>query len=833
MEKRSKAAGCFPPSQTAHRKLLIASASIMALALAGYSVKASAQQADAASGGIGEIVVTAQKREQSLQDVPIAVTALGEDVLQTNRVQSTMDLTGLAPGLLSRVNAGGAASASYSMRGVFATASLPGADRQVATYVDGVFIGSVRGSVFDLPDLQRIEVLRGPQGTLFGRNATAGAISVVTRDPTGEFGIRQEVTVGNYEQLRTRTSLDLPQMGPFSAYFTYLHDERRGDVRNLGAGTTFDRTSPFRPNIGVTSSPKWLGGKNAENIFAAVKFEPSDSFTMTYKFDRTDAKTSPTARVSSALNPQSFIGGLLTAVLQMQPTDGGRFGPTTIFPEDKRPKAVNNAFSQMGYTKAYGHNLTTEWQVSDGLSIKNITAYRQVRVYGPSSIMGVDGLEYTAAAKAFFTSPQAFLGGGSYAGILRINGDQPIGSYFAGYASHTYGRYHQISSELQANYDSNLLTLTAGALWYRSKELNSGVTGFSQNFSWSPIPTTSDLVIQLPLGRVEEGRAKVTSIAAYAQAEVHVTPELDVTLGGRITRDKKSGSQTSGGTFTDGQIVGANVIPWTYKKSKPTYLIGVNYKPSSDLLLFAKYSTAFLSGGAIGTLPWAPETVASWEAGIKADLLDRRLRVNLAVYHAKYKHSQSSQSGLNAGHPELPVVIVDNGPIKAKGFELEITAAPVDGLTFGGSVGYTDSKLADPSPLVAQGREYLQSGIPKWTANLNAQYVTQPLFGDASVLFRLDANHTGRYRATPFTDIATAVPVFAPYEYSPSRWILNGRVALRDIEFGRANVEVGLWARNLTNNKDPLYSLVFGDIERDASYQPARTWGVDLIVGFR
>jgi len=813
--------------------LLACSASLVTLGL-GLQGTAQAQDGAAPAGGIAEIVVTAQKREQSLQDVPIAVTALGQDVLQVNRVQSTMDLTGLAPGLLSRANAGGAASASYSMRGVFATASLPGADRQVATYVDGVFIGSVRGSVFDLPDLERIEVLRGPQGTLFGRNATAGAISVVTRDPTGEFGIRQELTAGNYDQLRTRTSVDFPQIGPFSAYVTYLHDERRGDVRNLGVGTTFDRTSPFGPNIGKTSSPKWLGSRNTENYFAAVRFEPDDSFSMTYKFDRTDSDTTPTARVTSALNPNSFVGGVLYAVLQAQPADGGRYGPTIIYPQDKRPKAVNNAFSQWGYVKSYGHNLTTEWQASDNLSIKNVTAYRQVRVYGPSSIMGLDGLEYTDAAKAFYTAPRAFLGGASYAQVLGGNGNPPIGSYFAGYASHTYGRYHQISSELQANFTSDLMTVTVGGLWYRSKELNSGLTGFPQNYSWSPLPTLlPDEVIQLPLGGVQESRAKVTSIAAYAQAEVHITPELDAVLGGRITKDKKSGSYVSGGTYSNGAITGTTSYPWSFRKTKPSYLIGLNYKPTDDLLFFAKFSTAFLSGGAIGVLPWAPETVKSWEAGVKADLLDRRLRINLALYQAKYDHSQSSQSGLNAGHPELPVIIIDNGPIKAKGAELEVTVAPVDGLTFGGSVGYTDSKLTDPNPLVAQGREYLLTGIPKWSGNLNAQYVSQPVVGNASMLFRIDANYTGRYRATPFTDIATKVPAFAAYEFSPSRWILNGRIALRDVDLGRLSGEIGLWGRNLTDNKDQLYSLVFGDIERNASYQQARTWGVDLIVNFR
>jgi len=193
---------------------------------------------------IEEVVVTAQKRAQNLQDVPIAVTAIGEDTLQANRVTNVMDLTGLAPGLVTRTNPGNLGSPSLVLRGVFASAAQPSQDRQISIYVDGVYIGATRGSVTDLPDLQRIEVLRGPQGTLFGRNSTSGAVSVTTRDPAGEFRLRQEFTVGNESQLRIRTSVDTPAIGPFSAYVTYVHDEKRGDTRNLGAGPLSTAPTP-------------------------------------------------------------------------------------------------------------------------------------------------------------------------------------------------------------------------------------------------------------------------------------------------------------------------------------------------------------------------------------------------------------------------------------------------------------------------------------------------------------------------------------------------------------------------------------------------------------
>lgn len=821
------------------RAVSLAAGSVSMLALmAGGSHAAFAQSTAAAPQergyGIQEIVVTAQKREQNVQDVPVAVTAVTQESLQVNRVQSIMDLNSLAPGLQARANAGSLGSPAFAMRGVFATASQPSSDRQISTYIDGVYIGSTRGSVFDLPDIERIEVLRGPQGTLFGRNATAGAVSVVTRDPTGEFRVRQELTMGNYNQLRTRTSVDLPTFGPFSAYFTYVHDERRGDVRNLGVGTTFDRTNPFT-NVGVQRSTRYLGDKNTENYFAAVRFAPSDAFTMTYKYDRTDGTLSPEARVVTLVNGASSspVGPMLAGILAAQRPGGGAFGPIIVNTSNKRPDATNNAWVTQGYIKGSGHSLTTVWDASDSLSFKNITAYRKSKVYGPASIGGLDGLEYTAAAKAFYNAPQASLGGASYAQIFDPigRGAEPVGTYFAGYEGNGYGKSSQFSSELQANYDSDFLTLTAGAIYYQSKEVSGGLPGMQANFGFFPIGSL------IPLGNVQDTRSKAKSYAAYAQGEIHITPRFDVVLGGRITKDKKDTSYTSGGTFvgsrTDGTIINTRYFPGSFKKTKPTYSIGLNYKPTDDMLVYGKYSTAFLSGGAVGQFTFEPETVRSWELGLKSEFFDRRLRVNLALYDAKYQNSQASLSGQNVtGASAFNVVVISNGPLEARGVELEVVAAPVSGVSLGGSVAYTDAKLTDPSILATQGRPFGLTGTGKWNGNAYAQYETQPLFDDASLLFRIDGNYQGKYRAIPYLDLATKSPALLPFEFSPARWIVNGRIALRDIKAGPLTGELALWGRNLFDNKDPVYALAFGDYLANASYQPARTYGFDFIVNF-
>ena len=196
-----------------HRRLLSGVSVVALVATApahAQSAAAPAPAKHAGSGQLEEIVVTSQKRRQNLQTVPISVTVLSNKTLKANRVTSVTDLNGLAPNVAVRTTAGGTAIPSFSIRGITSYGVVPGSDKETSIYLDGVYIGSPRASTFELPDIDRIEVLRGPQGTLFGRNSTTGAISIVTRDPTGTLGAHQDFSVGNYNEFRSRTTVDLP-----------------------------------------------------------------------------------------------------------------------------------------------------------------------------------------------------------------------------------------------------------------------------------------------------------------------------------------------------------------------------------------------------------------------------------------------------------------------------------------------------------------------------------------------------------------------------------------------------------------------------------------------
>jgi iron complex outermembrane receptor protein len=797
------------------------------------SMPAFAQATDApeeSSGGLEEIVVTAQKREQNLQDVPIAVTAITGDSLETNRVTSVSDLSGLAPGVIVRTAAGGSQLPSFSIRGATSFGVVPGSDKQVSIYIDGVYIGSGRGGIFDLPDVARIEMLRGPQGTLFGRNATAGAVSISTRNPSGEFGVKASITAGNYDQVRGRISIDLPQIGPFSAYATYVHNYKRGDIRNAGAGAVWDRTAA---GLGKGTSPEWLGTRKSDSFFAALKFESGD-FDTVVKFDYNRETGTPEGTGLVGINGAApgigaLLGPVINTLLSTQAT------PVNIAPDGKRPNVVNNSWVIPTDQKTYGFSVTSNLQVSDSVSIKNIFAYRWGHIFAPSPIDGFSGLPFTAQTAGPLATFQAIAGGlpTSFIPIIAAGLATQVGQPFVGLGVQAESFNKQFSDEIQVNYNSDLLTATAGGIWYHSDD-RAGILRNPGTVSFSIVPNG------VITGNQAVNYNKATSLAAYAQLELHVTPQLDLVGGARITQDKKSGNVVSGPANALGTI-GA----FQYNKTKPNFLVGVNYKPSDDILIYGKFSTAFVSGGSVSGLDFLPETATSWEAGLKADLLDRKLRTNLSVFHVTYKNFQTAQSGnqfpgLFPSPPFPPgfssivgtIVVPQGGPVKAAGFEFEATAAPARGLTIGGSLSYTDTKFENVNPVLIAGSrgDYQPSLRSKWTGGLWGQYESDPLFGDATLMLRMDGQWHSLFWLSQ--NRVEVIPAFAGIRTVPASWNVNARVALRNIDIGGAKVELAGWVRNLTQNREVTFALQTLGLFGAANYVPARTIGADLTVQF-
>jgi iron complex outermembrane receptor protein len=771
--------------------LCVCTALVSTLGIAG-GIFSPAFAAGAASGGVAtldEVVVTAQRREQNVQDIAVAVTALTQSTIQNNRITSVNDLNRLAPGFNVVPSVGGTQIPSFSMRGVTSYGVVPGSDKSVSIYVDGIYLSAARGAIFDLPDIAQIEVLRGPQGTLFGRNATAGAVNITTRDPTGIFHVVQDVTVGNYNQFRSRTTLDLPKMGDVSAYVSFVHNERNGDIRNAGAGTVWNYSNATSSDIHKTeTSPKYLGSQKANDVFVAVKYQPIQNFSAVYKYDYSKDEGSPEGNAFLA----SGSGGV-SFVLSHQPT------PVLSAPDGKRPKVVNNSFSIPRYQTNQGHTLTLKYE-GPNFTIKNIAGYRESLVVTSDQLDGIGGL----------------------VNLFPPNAGAPY--VFIGITNQTRSR--QWSDELQAVYRSDLVTLTVGGLLFQSKDGSGAIPGTANNVSGA-----------IPGGVIPADESvffnKAHSAAAYAQGEFHVRPNFDIIAGIRETKDWKSGYAV---------LKPALANPgFEYVNTRPSYLIGANWKPMENMLVYGKYSTAFVSGGKVAGIPFAPETVNSYEAGFKGEFFEHRLRTNVAVYDATYYHRQTAQGGgtfkgadLLLKYPflhQLGTFVLDQGgSIKSRGVEAELTYLVRPGVTVGSNISYTKNRFINPDPITFNPDAPIPTLIPPWSVSLFGEG-KKSLGNGLDLSVRVDATWRDDI---PFFNPASAskLPAYAPYFKSPATWVVNARASIGGFHVGGLDGEVALWSKNLFDDKSLTYALLITGLDASGNFQAARTFGVDLHVRY-
>lgn len=771
------------------------------------------------SGGklaLEEVIVTAQKREESMQDVPIAVTAVTQEMIQSNRIFSVADLSGIAPNTTVRPAAGGVSLPAFTMRGITSYGVVPGSDKQVSMYLDGVYLANPRGGIFTLPDIVQLEVLRGPQGTLFGRNSTAGAISVRTRDPGGELGFKQLLETGNNNHFRSRTSLDTPSWEGLSAYVTYQTEERDGDVKNLGAGTFWDRTGFGK---GTARSPDRLRDTDVQSWFGAVAFEPNDKFKLTYKYDWAEDTGTPDVQSLVSFEPAN-LGGL-EQLFDLIAAANPQYPPT--WPDTTRPNKANNAFTLQRQQENEGHNLTGVWEINDAWRSKAILAYRKSDLTAITDISGTSGWLVGPIGAVIPSVPPL------------LNGPYPPDARFCYLCSNSLSSSEQWSAELQFDYDSDFMALTMGAVYFDQDDISGSPVNsrgtFALNTGFFPADGT------IPTGDESRSFNHAYSYAGYVHGLFHVLPKTDLILGYRLTRDEKSGRLRTGAPDD------YELYPFDYNDTRPSYTIGANYNATEDLLLYAKYDYSYVSGGSTAGLAYDPEEAGSWEAGLKGDFIDSRLRTNLALFYVAYDKVQTAQGGTSIpGYENAGTLIVEGGDLEASGVELEVFALPLERLTLGLTVGYVETdwtRVTDILLSSVQGletgpyptKDYKQSLNPEWSGNINAHYETLPLFDQAYLSFDVTGIWRDEMRFDPNETRAAATPANRATEFSPSTWMVNARIALQDIKIGDWNAQVALWGHNLADDDEPIFSLpVYGSIAMAYNEEP--TYGIALTVQY-
>lgn len=748
------------------------------------------------ASSVGEVVVTARRKEESLQDVPTAVTAIDAQTLEDLQISNFGDVGQTVPNLNIQRQFGSASSPQIYMRGV-ATGSLKfQTDAGIGLYVDGVYLGRPAATAFDLADIERVEVLRGPQGTLFGRNSTGGAINFITRPPSGEFGIKAELGAGNFGARRGRLSMDLPEVGGLSARLTYLHDEHDGYVDRVGPSSTYNFAAPF----GQLRSAEDFGNEDTNAIGFAVRYAGIEGLTVDYRLDYTE-------KDSSQLAPQ-----MLTQYGSFNPSFTLRPPVAVTVNSADRADALAIDTSQTDLT-VEGHSLAVEYAMTDGLRLKNIASYR--RFTEGANFNDIDGnrLADTGILSVFLGIPgPPFVIGGSGAPFSWISSAQVRGQ-------------HQVSDELQLLGGNDSFDWIVGAFWFRERGYDNNTvllfTPFPPNVTYVPGVTNASILGQRDYSAGFNGSVENKSVAGYVHGTWRITDAWDLSAGLRYTDDQREENVREAAAIRNQSF--------EFSDSHTDWDASLTYEFAPNASAYAKASTGYLSGGVLGGLTFAPETIRSYELGLKSDLFDQRLRLNVAAFRAERENLQ-----VLSFNPQRGTFLANGGSRTQKGVELELTAVPVDGLTLTANYGWVDFGSSGNTRVLA----------PESNAYVSGQYDFRPFTNGSYLSFRLDASWQDERFGLQCPLGATQDPALGCTNLQnvnrsvdaalvqSATTLLGARLSLLDMAVGTGEVKVSLWGRNLLDEDEPEFLRDLGNGTVIGSFMVPRTFGVDFSFDF-
>ncbi|MYM64044.1 TonB-dependent receptor [Pseudomaricurvus sp. HS19] len=629
-------------TRTANASLPMASLAI-AIASASYLPAASAQEVRS----LEEVVVTARRREENLQEVPVAVTAMGEDFLRTQNVSEITDLGTKVPSLRISMAGSSANEPLVSLRGQRPAETAFNQDPAVPMYFNEVVMSPNQGANLGMYDLQGVQVLKGPQGTLFGRNSTGGAILMTPKRPGDEFGGYVEVEAGSYDLIGTKAAVDLPLSEAFSMRIAAHKKDREGYQENTADNQLHGKDFGDEHSQGVRVSLNYEG--DALSNLLVVSQDENDITPMVINMKA--------ARGTAAgLNP-GFADAVQDSVKQND--------PWKVQTDVNAEEYIKNTFASN----------TTEFELSDNLSVKNVFGYRKL---GFETATDADG---TAVC---------------FGGIPCVIGGVVTDPLHTSVNSEFY------SNELQL----------LGTAFDESLEWITGVY-------WSEMDATHNYNVQqlsavTPFGtfpRYDTGISDAvnTSYGLFFEGTYTFTDEWSLTAGVRQSWDKRELTlqkwddlDRTNCTLTtpDGSAAAPDCTRANDESySSPTWRISANYTPEDGVLMYASVSTGYRAGGfntRAGQVPgdfepFDEETVTTYELGHKADWeFDwASVRTSAALYHQAYEdihHTVAYDAG------GTPATRTENAAKAAiTGFELDVTVVPTDSLTLNVAYSYVDA----------------------------------------------------------------------------------------------------------------------------------------------
>jgi iron complex outermembrane receptor protein len=741
--------------------------SVSAAALQGAITPAAAQTKDPIAQ-IEEVVVTARRREERLQDAPVAVTALSAEALQTRGVESVDQIAKFAPSIRfdgAAALSGGNYNATVFIRGVgqndFAIFSDPG----VGVYVDGVYYARSIGGTMDAFDVSRIEVLRGPQGTLFGKNTIGGAVVISTEKPSSQFGSKIEGTIGSLDRRDLKGNINIPLSDKVALRLSAARLTRDGYGKRLTTGDD-------------------LGDRNATAARAQLRWQASDNVTVDLSADYTRA------REHSAPQKLLVIGAVPGFVIgPFMPNYNTYVAPSQGVTAPNGAKALNTSFltddpfttygtgPNVNDLDLWGTSATVDWDLGN-VSFKSITAVR--------------GLTATFAR----------------------DGDNTPFTFRETFNHDVQAQYSQ-EFQLSGLAFGDKLTWVTGAYVFKERGTDSGYAKLALGLApgVSPPPYSPSAGVYT--------KVTSTTYALFAQGSYSLTERLSATVGARLNRDDKD-YVLDHRRIRDGGVIAQVAKSGSWDSFTPK--LGLEFKATPDVLLYASAGKGFKSGGfnarplndASEVTEYQPETLLTYELGAKTAWLDRRLILNLAGYFSDYQDIQVTVN-------QTPRNFVANAAAgEVKGVELELQARPTVNWSFNFGAGYMDAKYTEVGSGLAAGQvlpitlatHFVKA--PEWTANGGVEY-SRELSAGGRIVARVDWT----YYSTVYNDVAND-----PDLTQPGYDLFGARIGYTSPD---QLWQAALFGSNLSDERYMVSgnaSSGFG--LKEASFGRPREWGVSL-----
>lgn len=810
-------------------------------------VLAQEESAQAETSGVQDIVVTARRTEENLQTTPVAVTALGEASLVEAQVKDVADLQRTAPSLvISKGTAGTSGFALVAIRGQGNLQPILANDPAVGTYIDGVYVARPSVGLTDLQDIQRVEVLRGPQGTLFGRNTTGGAINIISNDPTDQFEGQVRGEVGNFDYKSIQATLNIPLADNLSSRFNYGFRQRDGfgkslttgrDIGNLDSHFARGKVKYEGEGWDITLSGDYNKMKDTgQNIQLKAVNEAVINGSLRPGFSNAFFGTPNFASLTPA--QQAVVQGAING-LYLNPLNAGLHSKDNWWDNTARGTLPNAGAAALpadvqalygvppfNNLEVYGFAGTINVELG-GLNLKSITAYRH------NMNKGLNDTDATAAGllATFSGSTSEY-----YSQELQLSGDitDALSFITGGYYGHEKGDEYsrsQIFGGLLRDSTADITNETFGLFaqgYYQITDTLRTVAGFRYTWDTRDSVLHNRQILGLPYNAPVAG----TPTGINCTVTNPDTPPTADTC-----------NQTQNAKF--------NYPAWTF---------GLDWQASDDVFVYAKTSGAAKAGGwnlRAGGLPaFKPEKVMDVEAGLKADLFDRRVRFNTAIFHTWKKDNQAIVNSFVEGIG-VTQYIQNNGKARIWGIENELTVIPWEGMEVNANLSLMDGKYK--SGTFNETQVIAGSGCPTINGVANSCVVDLsdlPLIQLPKTQFNISAKQTfpvgeaelsiqGNYayvskqyfnQVKPADQQSDAVKAQYARENElgqiPGYGLFNARVA---IQLENPNIEFAGFMRNIANKKYNVRS--FSDLYRQlgiaAEYAgDARTWGISMAYKF-